>query len=204
MNNKNLVSILFAEKNGIYSHFHDVDIWHIKKDARLYNGPHPVVAHPPCQLWGKFAKINYHRWGGKHNKPGNDGGCFKAALDFIRKFKGVLEHPAYSYAWKEYNLTKPSKNGWLQVDENEWTCEVWQSAYGHLARKKTWLYYVGYKPHELNWSKHPGSHQIGFYDQRGKEKNKPTLSGKKASATPILFAEELIKLARQASKEIKE
>lgn len=190
------VSVLFVEKNGIYSNISNLDLWDIEKDARLYSKNNSVVCHPPCQLWGKFAKINYHRWGGEHNKPGNDKGCFESALKFIRKYNGVLEHPAFSYAWDAFKLQKPKQIGWTKISDDEWTCEIWQSAYGHLARKRTWLYYVGKKPHELNWERKEGTHQIGFYDQRGKLKNKPTLSGKKASATPLKFAEELIKLAR--------
>jgi hypothetical protein len=27
-----------------------------------------------------MAAVNYARWGGEHNKPGNDGGCFTSAL----------------------------------------------------------------------------------------------------------------------------
>lgn len=86
------------------------------------------------------------------------------------------------------------------MSENEWTCEVWQSAYGHLANKRTWLYYSGKsKPFDLLWSRIKGTHQIGFYDQRGKQKNKPTLSGKKASATPVMFRDALIKLAIESN-----
>ncbi len=192
-----MIAALFVDEIGIYSNLNFVDVWGITKDARNYNGPYSVVAHPPCQLWGKFAKINYMRWGGEHNKPGNDGGCFYFSLKTIRQFGGVLEHPAYSYAFDEYSLKKPKKVGWNKVNDLEYVCEVWQSAYGHLARKKTWLYYCGVNtPHELNWEKKTGLYHIGFHDQRGKDKNKRTISGKKASATPELFRDELIKLAK--------
>ncbi len=58
------------------------------------------------------------------------------------------------------------------------------------------------KPHNLMWSRPIGSHQIGYHDQRGKEKNKPTLSKREANATPQSFAIELIKLARRAPREV--
>lgn len=197
----NTIAALFVEKNGPYFDLPKIDPWDISRDARKYTGPFPVIAHPPCQLWGKFAKINYLRWGGEHNRPGNDEGCFKSALESVRKFNGVLEHPAFSYAWEKFDLKKPKQLGWNEMNENEWVCEVWQSAYGHLARKRTWLFYRGIsKPFELNWDRKPGSHQIGFRDQRGKNKNKPTLSGKKASATPVNFRNELIRLALHSKR----
>jgi len=154
-----------------------------------------VVAHPPCQLWGKMAKVNFARWGGEHNRPGNDGGLFKFALDTVNRCGGVLEHPAGSYAWKEYGLEVPEKKKWTKSGIG-WTCEVWQSAYGHKANKKTWLYYVGRdKPEDPIWDTPKGTHQIGFQDQRGKAKNKPTLSKYDANATPEKFMEYLVRIA---------
>lgn len=192
------VAALFVETNGCYFGLLGVDPWDEARDARLYAGPHPVVAHPPCQLWGSFAAVNYKRWGGEHNRPGNDGDCFAAALSSVRKFGGVLEHPAFSRAWKVYGITAPRGLGWFDCGESEWVCEVWQSAYGHKARKRTWLFYKGSRPADLDWSRPDGTHQIGFHDQRGKNRNKPTISGKKASATPHAFRDALIELARSA------
>lgn len=200
MDNTQTVAALFVDPSGIYSTRGNVDCWGVDRDARKYAGPHPVVAHPPCQLWGRFAKINYIRWGGEHNKPGNDKGCFNAALLSVERFGGVLEHPADSYAWPEYGLLRPIHGLWTafkRVDRWGYVCEVWQSAYGHPARKRTWLYYCGPTPTELRWSRTPGTHQIGFHDQRGKANNKPTISGKAASASPPAFADELISLARR-------
>lgn len=107
-----MIAALFVETNGCYFGLPDVDPWDKERDARLYAGPCPVVAHPPCQLWVNFAALNYKRWGGEHNRPGNDGGCFKHALWCVRKFGGVLEHPAFSNAWSEFGLTKPTGTGW--------------------------------------------------------------------------------------------
>jgi hypothetical protein len=190
------VAALFVEVGGTYSELDWVDTWFFERDARTYPGPHPVVAHPPCNLWGKFARVNYARWGGEHNRPGNDGGCFDAALYFVRKYGGVLEHPAQTYAFAEYGLPQPICMGWQSTLCGGWVCEVWQSAYGHRANKATWLYYYGDKPPaSMRWSKPRGTHQIGEADQRGKAMNKPSLRGKAASATPTEFRDALLDLA---------
>jgi hypothetical protein len=147
-----------------------------------YTGNNPVVAHPPCQLWGKMAKINYVRWGGEHNRPGNDGGCFRFALDSVNRCGGVLEHPAQSRAWAAHGLPAPGIS-WTRW-KHGWVCEVAQSAYGHKARKLTWLYCSGTESPILpNLDKPKGSHQIGFRDYgRAVNTNKPTLGDREANA----------------------
>lgn len=194
-----MIAALFVQEGGCYFGIDGVDPWGIQRDARLYKGPSPVVAHPPCQLWGAMASVNYARWGGEHNKPGNDGGCFASALDSVRRFGGVLEHPAKTRAWSAHGLTKPNDIGWQRAGCGGWVCEVWQSAYGHRANKATWLYYIGAnRPEELDWSRPIGSHQIGFHDQRGPARNKPTLGKKEANATPLKFRDVLISLAEKS------
>lgn len=189
------VAALFVQPDGCYAGRSDIDAWPEQRDARRYAGPLPVVAHPPCQLWGAMAAVNFARWGGEHNRPGNDGGCFASALASVNRWGGVLEHPAKSRAWKAHGLTAPRSVGWQRSGEG-WVCEVWQSAYGHRANKATWLYYRGANaPHELRWARIVGTHQVGFYDQRGKARNKPTLGRREANATPPEFQAELIRLA---------
>jgi hypothetical protein len=167
-----------------------------------YKGEEPSVAHPPCQLWTNFAAVNWKRY--QRQLPawyegGTDEGCFLHALNIIRRFGGVLEHPASSHAWKSYGLIRPPKDGgwsWGQPGlfsegMTEYSCRVYQSAYGHKARKGTWLYYCGKQPpFPLIWDKNPGTHQVGWFDR-----NKPTLGKKEASRTPEAFALELIRLA---------
>jgi hypothetical protein len=194
-----MIAALYVETDGTYFGLDGVDPWDRTRDARIYPGDAPVVAHPPCQLWGAMANVNYARWGGEHNKPGNDGGCFESALTAVRKFGGVLEHPAMTRAWNHHGLTKPDRYGWKRCASGGYVCEVWQSAYGHRANKATWLYYFGeYPPFDLRWNRPIGTHQIGFHDQRGKERNKPTLGKKEANATPIAFRDALISLARNS------
>lgn len=191
------VVALYVDPEGPYPSLPNVDCWDKDRDARKYDGSHPVVAHPPCQLWVNFAALNYKRYGGEHNRPGNDGGCFKSALANVRRCGGVLEHPASTNAWKEYSLKQPEGIGWIRVHETEWVCEVWQSAYGHAARKRTWLLYASparFPPYEADWTRHAGCAQIGWFDRI-----KPTLGKKQASRTPNAFAEFLVCLARRST-----
>jgi hypothetical protein len=200
---RHFVAALFVQPDGCYAGLRDVDIWPEERDARKYAGPWPVVAHPPCQLWGPMANVNFARWGGEHNRPGNDGGCFAAAVRAVDTWGGVLEHPAKSRAWGKHGLTKPAQMGWQRTLDGAWVCEVWQSAYGHRASKATWLYYRGENPPEdLKWARIVGTHQVGFHDQRGKERNKPTLSKREANATPIEFRDALLRLAYLSNNEL--
>ena len=201
-----MIAALYVQSDGCYSGIDGVDLWDEQRDARLYPGPNPIIAHPPCHRWGKMANVNFARYGGKHNEPGNDGGCFKCALSDLRRWGGVLEHPAASYAWDFFGIKKPNKNGWNYCDNGEWVCEVWQSAYGHRAAKATWLLY--YDPHtsifcappiELNWQRDKGTHQIGWTDSERPDSNKPTLSKDEANATPVAFRDALIDLAKTVS-----
>ena len=80
-----MIAALYVEIGGAYSGLDGVDAWDETRDARGYQGPFPVVAHPPCQRWGAMASVNYIRWGGEHNRPGNDGGCFASAINLFKK-----------------------------------------------------------------------------------------------------------------------
>jgi hypothetical protein len=137
------VAALFVETGGCYFGLNDVDPWDEHRDARLYNGPWPVVAHPPCQRWGKLwaGQPLYIKRTGIRKIKGDDDGCFAAALAAVRKFGGVLEHPWQSHAWPHFGLnTPPREGGWVAADfEGGWTCCVEQGRYGHYARKPTLL-----------------------------------------------------------------
>jgi len=189
------IAALFIENNSIYKGYDFIDCYDKDRDARSYNLDLPVIAHPPCQLWGSLSFVNYKRWGGDHNKPGNDGGLFEFALNTVRRCGGVLEHPANSRAWNKYSLIKPDGVGWQKCLDGGWVCEVWQSAYGHLANKATWLYCIG-EPVKARTETPAGSHQIGGECTQGKvNNNKPTLKKSEVNKTPQEFAEFLIEIA---------
>jgi hypothetical protein len=152
-----VIAALYVETAGCYYGLMGVDPWDQERDARKYHGLVPVVAHPPCQRWGKFwaGQPLWIKRTGERKVKGDDGGCFAAALKAVRKFGGVLEHPEGSHAWAHFGLNKPPRTGgWIVADEfGGWTCCVEQGRYGHYARKPTWLYAVGCKLPELRWGK---------------------------------------------------
>lgn len=190
------VAALFVDAGGAYAGLPDVELWPEARDARGYDGPHPVVAHPPCSRWCQLAHINQKRWGAR---VGDDGGCFASALASVRKFGGVLEHPAFSYAWPAFKLPTPVRGGWMQsTTDAGWVAEVSQAAYGHRARKLTWLYYVGAAPPpSLNWSRPSPTAQVSFCANHGNSAL-PRIAKKAASATPEAFRDLLLSMARAA------
>ena len=152
-----MIAALYVERGGAYYGLPDVDPWDQARDARAYDGPHPVVAHPPCQRWGKLwagQPLHIKRTGERKVK-GDDGGCFAAAISAVRTWGGVLEHPWGSHAWAHFGLnTPPREGGWIVADfHGGWTCCVEQRAYGHYARKPTLLYANGVDLPELRWGK---------------------------------------------------
>jgi hypothetical protein len=206
-----MIAALFVETDGCYFGLPDVDPWDEARDARKYAGPYPVVAHPPCQRWGRF-------WHGSTAKPhqykkGDDGGCFAAALDAADAFGGVIEHPCDSQAWDAFCIAKPPRaGGWVEAGMGAWTCCVYQGQYGHMAGKPTWLY-VARVPRaqlpELRWGKveqrlHPVALERHGYAKARRIGMMAMVGGKDKTrirnATPPEFRDVLISIARAAQK----
>ncbi len=199
------IAALFVDKNGIYAGRHGIDLWDEARDARLYPGEHSVVAHPPCTRWCRLAGLVEARWG---HKRGEDGGCFASALASVRKWGGVLEHPAYSDAWKAFDMTPPvTGGGWSVADfRGGWTCYVEQGRYGHVAKKATWLYACGVAElPTLLWG-HVADRDVKATvswcgNRTWANQDRPRVGKKAASATPPAFADVLISIARGARRD---
>ena len=201
-----MIAALYVLPDGPYCGLPDVDPWHPPRDAREYDGPWPVVAHPPCARWGRY-------WSGGPSAAvrrnlGADGGCFAAALTAVRNFGGVLEHPEASHAWRWFGLvTPPRAGGWIPIDQHGgWTCCVEQGHYGHLARKMTWLYAVGCDLPSLRWGKSEATLRLdeGFHSAEERRRAVRTgacqrLSKRQRAATPPAFRDILIAMARSAT-----
>lgn len=203
---KQWIAALYVETGGCYFGQENIDPWDKRKDAREYAGPYPVIAHPPCQRWGRF-------WHGSTRKPhvhklGSDQGCFASALTSVRNYGGILEHPSGSKAWEYFGLTKPkSGEGWIEADRfGGATCQVDQKHYGHFAPKPTWLYAVGVDLPELEWAKSDRTPPQWMIDRYGESKARrigqvAMVGGKDKTkirnATPVEFRDLLISIIRQ-------
>lgn len=187
------VAALYVDPRGPYPKMLGVDCWDEKRDARLYDGPHPIVAHPPCGRWCKLAALVEARYG---YKVGEDGGVFARALEQVRMWGGVLEHPAESKAWSKFGLTPPARGGWTKTLDGEWVCEVAQSAYGHRARKRTWLLFVGAAPVAARWEQPRGQVIISGAQNRCARPLSERMWRAEARRTPPLFADYLVRLAQ--------
>lgn len=190
-----MIAALFVQTNGHYFGIEGVDPWDEARDARKYHGPHPVVAHPPCSRWCQLAYIIQKRYG---YRVGDDDGAFISALMSVKTYGGVLEHPAFSYAWPAFGLSRPPKIGWARSIDGGWVCQVSQGAYGHRARKLTWLYYVGDSPPPaVLWEVPEPTAQVSFCANHG-DSPLPRLSRKEASRTPPAFRDLLLSIAASA------
>ena len=194
------VAALYVDGSGIYSRMPGVEVWDEARDARKYAGPYPVVAHPPCARWCMLAATVERRYG---YKRGDDGGCFAAALHAVRSFGGVLEHPAWSAAWRAHDLNAPPLGGaWVNADfMGGWTTYVSQAHYGHPAQKGTWLYARGVELPLLEWSAPPPATAVCSYFNIRADDNRPRLRTREASATPKAFAHVLLAMARSVRQE---
>lgn len=207
------IAALYVQAGGAYFNLDSVAPWDETADARKYDGPHPVVAHPPCQRWGKLwaGQPLWIKRTGERKIKGDDGGCFKAALDAVRKYGGVIEHPWGSHAWPHFGLNKPKRSGgWMAADFfGGWTCCVEQGRYGHYARKPTLLYAVGVAElPDLDWGVSEANYPQWAIDKHGIAYCKRAgelafQGGGKDSAprigTPPEFRNLLIAMARSAT-----
>jgi hypothetical protein len=206
-----MVSALYVDPKGPYPKLGVVDCWDATRDARKYDGPWPVVAHPPCGPWGRL----------RHLYRGNEHDCAPRAVEQVRKFGGVLEHPAGSKLWEVCGLPVPEGcSGFLPefrvdlrrspLDEIDgYTIEVDQCEWGHVARKRTWLYLVGVPYSALEPPPYPGrepTHWISGGRGRAGKKAKTTpvppgikvCSAQQRRRTPPEFAAYLVRLASVA------
>ncbi len=194
MSSDQTVAALYVEHGGVYWNLPGVDPWDEERDARAYAGPYPVVAHPPCSRWGQLANVNHARYG---TPIGEDGGCFQAALEAVRTYGGVLEHPANSMAWRHFGLPPAHRGFWSTTlgDQRAGSTEVSQVVYGHGARKRTWLYAVDIDWPDLNWVDRPGEYVVGAGINTGFNSGK-RLPDQLAIRTPLVFRDLLLRMAR--------
>lgn len=127
---RHIVAALYVERGGPYFGMPEVDPWDKDRDARTYPGSLPVVAHPPCGPWGEL----------RHLYKGDEHDCAAHALSAVRQYGGVMEHPHKSKFWAHARVVAP---GEFLDEYGGFTIDVDQVSWGHVARKRTRLYFVG-------------------------------------------------------------
>ncbi len=185
------VSALFVRSDSIYKEL-GIDCWDIERDARLWPGGNPIIAHPPCRAWGQLSHMA---------KPRPDEKELAIwSINQIRKYGGVLEHPRASKLWKEMNL--PIGN---QIDEfGGFSLSVNQHWWGHKAKKATLLYICGCKRNEIPAI--PLRFELVEYAvlqgnlRAGDPRYLKRITEKEREATPINFAKWLIEVALKCKK----
>jgi len=180
------VVALYVDRLGPYPKL--VEQWYDEaRDARTYAGPWPVVAHPPC---------------GPHSSPKHlsrkpEDGCGFRAIEQVREFGGVVEQPKGSSLFAKAGIPW---NLLVRVDQVAWQ---------HVARKATWLYFVGVPLERvLGTIRHGGTPTHWVSGGRKHRDDRPdsslipegikVCSAQQRRRTPVAFAEWLLDLAAQA------
>lgn len=196
------VAALYIDPRGPYPSMPGVDCWDESRDARTYAGPHPVVAHPPCGPWGRL----------RHLYRGNEHDCAPAAVEAVREWGGVLEHPFGSLLWPRLQLPLP---GEFPDEHGGFTVDVDQCAWGHVARKRTLIYVVGVDRSLVESGIRTGgtpTHWIsGFRSTTGRNRYRHSgsavpegikvCSAQQRRRTPPAFAAWLVELARASRRD---
>lgn len=175
------VSALYIDPRGPYPSL-VADCWDEGRDAKLYDGPNPVVAHPPCGPWGRLKFLSKHQ----------DPECGIVAVSQVRRWGGVLEHPSNSTLFRHERMPWP---GELPDALGGFTVEVNQVAWGHSCAKPTWLYFVGIDRAEVAREMRFGGTPTKRVTNGPRGPQLPRRSAFEARATPLAFAEWLVSLA---------
>ncbi len=107
----NQLAALWVRKDTPYLMIPGVDCWGAIRNAYRYNGPWPVICHPPCGPWGKYRAVS------RQDKLAGI-----IAMVLVDTYGGVVEQPVGSSLF-------------------EGGQKVLQSDFGHLAAKATKLYW---------------------------------------------------------------
>jgi hypothetical protein len=165
-----------------------VDCWDIERDARTWPGGSPVVAHPPCRMWGRLRQWAHGTEEERH--------LAMDAVHLVRRWGGVLEHPAESTLWSHagMGLAWPGR---APDAYGGWTAEIRQCDWAHKAEKLTWLYIFGCHPDDLP-AMPPRSAPTGVIKpQRGVPRTLKIVTKAEREHTPPALAAWLVELARR-------
>lgn len=185
------IAVLFARSDSNYKSLPGCDVWDIERDAQGWAGGSSLIAHPPCRGWGRLRQFALPR-------PGEKELAIKA-VDYVRRFGGVLEHPAQSTLWLHCALPRP---GEFYDEFGGWSLEIQQFNWGHRAEKSTWLYIVGCMPTDIPVIPcRIGRASHCIRPSKGYPRL-PSVTKAEREHTPLDLAKWLVDLARRCSKKV--
>jgi hypothetical protein len=195
-----VIAALFVHAHSPYKAMPDVDAWDIERDARGWPGGMRAVAHPPCRAWGKLRD--------KAQPRPDEKELARQAVRWVRRFGGVVEHPAHSTLWADMRMPLPGRrrDAW-----GGWTLPVSQHWFGHRAEKMTWLYIVGCEPADVPpiplsladpvaVVAQPKKRDTVLRLRKGMQGWKPEISRAERELTPTPFAQWLVELVRRCEE----
>lgn len=184
------VAVLFARCDSVYKTLPGCDVYDIDRDARTFQGGMPVVAHPPCRMWGRLRQF------AKGRPDEKQLGVW--AVEQVRTCGGVLEHPSESSLFNHCRMPHPNE---FPDEYGGWTIEVEQFHWGHRAEKATWLYIVGCPPSSLpEIPRRPGRPTHCVRPTKSYPRL-PSITKSEREHTPPPLAEWLVELARRCAIE---
>jgi hypothetical protein len=179
-----MIAVLFARADSVYKTIPGLDVYDIERDARTWPGGCPVIAHPPCRAWGRLRQFAKPREDEKSLGP--------LAMAMVRKYGGVLEHPASSTLFAFCHAPRP---GWFPDPWGGWTMRIDQFVFGHRAEKATWLYIVGCSPDDIPYIPIRGGSPTHCIRPTKAYPRLPSVTKAEREHTPPLLAQWLVDLA---------
>lgn len=186
-----MIAVLFARSDSVYKSLPDCDVYDVERDALTWPGGAPVIAHPPCRLWGRLRKLA--------KAPEGERELATWAVSQVRQWGGVLEHPAGSTLWQAAQLPQPGERdgfGGFTV----WISQWW---FGHKADKPTWLYIYGIEPAglpEIPYRIGEPAFVVNTSKRAGSKGHRPEISKSEREHTPLALAEWLREVALRVAE----
>lgn len=181
-----MISVLFARADSIYKKYRGVEVWDKRRDARNWPGGNSLIAHPPCAQWGVLSHFA--------NKS-DEKELAPWAVNQVREWGGVLEHPVGSRLWAECALAEPGERDY----RGGFTLVIRQFDFGHWAEKLTRLYVCGIEPEECP-SMPARRTDTPHFCITSSNRHKPEVPKAMREHTPRRLAEWLIELANRCER----
>jgi hypothetical protein len=185
---KVIPAVLFVRADSVYKTL-ECDAWDFERNALMWPGGVPCVVHPPCRAWGRLRHFARPREGERE--------LALWAVAQVRKWGGVLEHPAASLLWMEAGLPDPGRRD----EHGGWTLPILQWWWGHRAEKATFLYIVGCNPKDVPELPLCIGEPTHVIQSRKRSDYRPSVSKAEREHTPVSLALWLLDLARRCRLE---